>query len=275
MTANKAQQRVVAVTGGGRGIGKNMVRAFAMTGARVYVCDVDEQLGRVAETEMQTQGLNVELLVADLRRPLAATKMIREIVSSAGRIDVLVNNARSGKPSTFPEETEASWDEGVSVTLKAAFFASQEAIKAMVKTGGGAIVNISSIAGFLAAHESPAYHISKAGVIQMTRYMAVAAGKLGVRVNCICPGFIVQDEHRPRYEVEGNAAYREIAEYCHPMGKVGAADDVAQAAVFLCSPQAGFITGQIMVLDGGATLQEQFCLLKGFASSHSTVAKCK
>jgi NAD(P)-dependent dehydrogenase (short-subunit alcohol dehydrogenase family) len=127
---------------------------------------------------------------------------------------------------------------------------------------GGAIVNISSVAGFMATHESPAYHAVKAGLIQLTRYLAVSAGPAGVRVNCVCPGFIVQDEHRARFDASDNAAYRKDAKAIHPLGQVGTADDVAQAVLFLSSPQASFVNGHVLVLDGGATLIEQFGLLR-------------
>jgi len=196
-------------------------------------------------------------------------QIIQQVVNNWGKIDVLVNNARSGIRTTIFEETEESWDLALSVTLKAAFFASQEAIKQMSLTGGGAIVNISSVASDLVCHESPVYHIAKAGINQMTRYLAMHAGEYNIRVNCVAPGFIIQDEHMSRYSDESNMYYKKISEFCHPLGHTGTSNDVADAVLFLCSPQSTFITGQSIVVDGGLTIQEQSSLIFNFDKKRS------
>lgn len=130
--------------------------------------------------------------------------------------------------------------------------------------GGGSIVNIGSIAAFMACHESPIYHVAKGGLLQMTRYLAVEAGPYGVRVNAVLPGFIVQDEHLTRYASANNERYREIAEFSHPLRRVGSAEDVSNAVLFLCSSGAHFISGQTVVVDGGLSIQEQSGLLFRF-----------
>ena len=256
--------KVVAVTGSGRGIGKNIARAFGHEGALVAICDIDEPKGRATESELCEQGISAEFLCVDLSQRGAPQAMIQKIVERWGRLDILVNNARSGRRTSLLEEDENTWEEGISVTLRAAFFASQEAIRVMLQTDGGSIVNISSIAAIMTCHESPTYHIAKAGLLQMTRYLAVHAATYGVRVNAVLPGFIVQDEHRVRYERDDNQHYREIAEFCHPMGHVGESDDIARAVLFLCSPEAPFISGQCLIVDGGSTLQEQCGLIYRF-----------
>ena len=228
------------------------------------LCDIDEELGRTTEAELRQQHISAELLPVDLSREGASQRMIRAIVDRHGKLDALVNSARSGGRVAFLEETEDTWDKGMSVTLKAAFFACQEAIPAMGQTGGGSIVNIGSIASSLAGRESPVYHIAKAGVAQMTRYLAAHAGAYGTNVNCVLPGFIVQDEHRERYEADDNEGYREVAEFGHPVGRVGSSDDVANAVLFLCSPDSSFISGQMFVVDGGLTVLEQSTLLNRF-----------
>lgn len=254
--------QVAIVTGSARGIGKSIARALGKEGAHVVIADVDGPGGKGTTGELRQQGLSVAFLLVDLSRKGGSRRMIREVVRKMGRVDILVNNACSVERHPFLEETEQSWDTGMSVALKAAFFASQEAIRAMAKKGGGSIVNISSIAATLACHESVVYHIAKAGLEQMTRVLASVAGPHGVRVNSVCPGFIVQDEHRSRYSRRANRHYRILAESCHPMGRVGTADDVARAALFLCSSAAAFITGHSLIVDGGATLQEQFSLIR-------------
>lgn len=264
MTQKRFVNKVVTVTGSARGIGKNILRAFAEEGALAIVSDFNRDLGYKTEKEFQEEGLNARFLEIDLSQKGAPTAMIQKIVEMHGKIDVLVNNARSGKRLGVLEETEETWDLGLSVTLKAAFFAAQEAIQSMSKTGGGSIVNISSIAGFSVCKESPSYHIAKAGMMQMTRYLAVNAGQYGVRVNAVLPGFIVQDEHRDRYNRNDNQNYRDIVEFCHPLGKIGQSDNVARTVLFLCSPEAAFISGECITVDGGVSIQDQSTLLYRF-----------
>lgn len=259
--------RVALITGGARGIGKNIARAFGRDGATVLICDIDEESGRRTEKELRKQKVSIEFLSLDLRQAGAPQSTIREIVKRWGRLDFLVNSARSGRRRELSDENEETWEDTISVTLRAAFFASQQAIPAMARTGGGSIVNIASIAAVMACHESSIYHIAKAGMLQMTRYLAASGGPYGVRVNAVLPGFIVQDEHRARFEAADNREYREIARFCHPGGRVGTADDVAHAVLFLCSPEASFISGQGLVVDGGATLMDQFGLVYRFANT--------
>jgi NAD(P)-dependent dehydrogenase (short-subunit alcohol dehydrogenase family) len=255
--------KVVAVTGAARGIGKCVAWAFGREGAQVAVCDIDEPTGTATAGEFRDQGVLAAFVPTDLSRPHAPEAMVRQIVQRWGRLDVLVNNARAittGPPSQ--EEDEDAWERAMAVSLRAPFFASQEAIRVMAHTGGGSVVNISSVLAFLVSPHLPAsYHIAKAGLVQLTRYLAACSGRSGVRVNAVLPGFIVQDEHQDRYVREDNHPYRELAEACHPMGQVGRSADVATACLFLCSPEAAFVTGQCLVVDGGATIQEQFGLL--------------
>lgn len=265
MTRDRFSGQVALVTGARRGMGKNIARALGREGATVVVADIDEASGLAARDELRAQGMAAEFVGVDLRESGMAQAMVRGVVETLGRLDVLVNNARAGRRTGLDDETEETWEDGIAVTLRAAFFASQEAIRTMARKGGGSIVNIGSIAALLATQESPIYHIAKAGMVQMTRYLAAQGGAARVRVNAVLPGFIVQDEHRARYEAADNQRYREMAEFCHPGGRVGTADDVAQAVLFLCSPEASFISGQYLVVDGGATLREQFGLLHAFA----------
>ena len=253
--------QVIVVTGSAQGVGKSIARAFGCEGALVAICDIDEETGRATESQFQDAGIDARFVRVDLAQSGSAQSMVQEVVRLWGRLDILVNNARSRTRTTLLGEDEATWEEGIAVNLRAAFFASQEAVRIMAKSRRGCIVNISSVASFLACGESPIYQIAKAGLAQMTRYFAVYAGNHGVRVNAVLPGFIVKDEDLPRYQAGDNHGYRTIVEFCHPMGQAGRSDDVANAVLLICSPEAAFVNGQCLVADGGLTLQEQGSLV--------------
>lgn len=262
----KITDRVVIITGGARGIGKNIAQKFGRMGDQVIICDLDEGVGDIIISNFKEHGLNVDFFPVDLSQKGTPQRMIQQVANKYGKIDILVNNARSGDKTSLFEETENTWDKTLSVTLKGAFFASQEAIQHMSEKRKGVIINIGSVVANYACDQSPSYHIAKAGVTQMTRYLALQAGRYNIRVNCVVPGFIVKDEHKDRFEDEKNIQYRKIAELSHPIGHIGSSDDVADAVIFLCSPQATFITGQELVVDGGLTIQEQSCLLYKYNS---------
>ncbi|MBI3011645.1 MAG: SDR family oxidoreductase [Candidatus Omnitrophica bacterium] len=257
--------QVVAVTGGARGIGRRIAHAFGQEGAAVVLCDIDQRTGEAAKAELRDRGATAEFLPTDLSQRGVPQTMVRQIVQQFGRLDILINNARWTVKAGLFEEDEESWERGMAVSLRAPFFAAQEAIRMMEKTGGGSIVNISSVLAFVTTPSaSVSYHVAKAGLVQLTRYLAASAGRVGVRVNAILPGFIVQQEHWDRYTQDENHRYRDLAEFCHPLRHVGGSDDVAHACLFLCSPEASFITGQCLIVDGGLTTQEPFDLLFAF-----------
>jgi NAD(P)-dependent dehydrogenase (short-subunit alcohol dehydrogenase family) len=253
--------RTAVVTGAARGIGRVISRRLAEQGARVIIADLNDEGGIKAVEELRATGAQADFLQIDLSLAGAGARLIEHSLQLAGRVNILVNNARAGKRLELSAETEANWDLAVTVGLKSAFFAAQAAIESMSGSGGGSVINIASVAAVLATNESPSYHASKAGILQLTRYLAVAAGRHGVRVNCVLPGLIVQDEHRRRFEGADNKAFREQAEFYQPLGRVGSADDVAEAVLFLSSQRSRYISGASLVLDGGATVQEQFGML--------------
>lgn len=264
--------KAVVVTGAARGIGKNIAAALGLAGASVTVCDIDRENGDQTVSELQAQGFIAEFLHVDLSQRGEAKAMVRRVAQRWGRLDGLINNARSGgRSERGRDEDEEQWELALSVTLRAAFFASQEAVHQMKKSGGGSIVNISSTVGLVAPYGvSGAYQVAKAGMLQMTRYFAVHGGPDNVRVNAVLPGFIVQDEHRDRFERSDNAAYRQTAELCHPLRRTGSSDDVANACVFLSASQSSFITGQCLVIDGGVSIQEHFSLLSATMTKDGT-----
>lgn len=225
--------KIVAVTGGGRGIGRNVCEKFRALGATVVSFD------------RKNKEFNDDLSVR-----YASLNLIEEIYEKYGRLDVLVNNARSHLRGSLGDETEAEWDEEIAVGLRTPYFLGKYMIE---RDESGSIVNIGSVTTNFVSHETAGYQVSKGGCLSLTRALA----KLGapkVTCNAVLPGFIVQDEHRERYEREDNLEYRETMEGLHPMKRIGTSDDIASAVVCLAS--LPFVTGTSLVVDGGLTMQE-------------------
>ncbi len=228
--------KVVAVTGAGRGIGRNIANLFERHGATVARCD-----------------RKADMLNTDLALPYAGKLLIGDILDKYGRIDVLVNNARSNLRNLLWQESEEDWDFEMAVGVKAPYFLSKYAIQAM---SGGAIVNVGSVTANVVSHESAAYQVSKGAVLQLTRVLARMGADKGVRVNAVLPGAIIQDEHRPRYDQDDNAGYRHKFEEVHFTKRPGTSDEVANAVLFLASEESAFTTGASLLVDGGLTAQD-------------------
>lgn len=263
--ANLFHKKVVIITGSARGIGKNIARKFAQAGAKTIIADRDDTRAEKTVKEITGEGHFAGYYRIDLADVKQAEEMIFHTLREQGHIDVLINNAKSGIRTAPLTEHFENWDNSMDVSLKATFFMSQALIREKKdSTRSTSILNISSVAAKMICGESAAYHTSKSGLENLTRYLAVHGGPRGVRVNAIRPGFIVQDEHRDFFSSPENASYRKGAEQCHPLRCVGSSDDVANACLFLCSDQAAFITGQILTIDGGLTLQDPYWLTANF-----------
>jgi len=253
--------KTVLVTGAARGIGLCIARRFAEEGAQVVIADVNVEMGIKASKDLQSRGLSVDFVSADLSASGGGQAMVAAAIRLMGRVDVLVNNARACLRLSLLEETEENWDQAMAVGLKAAFFAAQATIRVMAKRGGCRIVNVASVAAIQATNESPSYHASKSGLLHLTKYLAVAGGPYRARVNCVLPGLIVQDEHFARFKSAENEAYRSIAANYQPLGEVGSEQDVAEAVLYLCSERASYVSGACVTIDGAATAQEPFGLM--------------
>jgi 3-oxoacyl-[acyl-carrier protein] reductase len=252
--------KVCLVTGAGRGIGRNIAFALGRAGCTLALADINVNRLNAIQLELKDLGITAEIFSGDLSVKSESQRLVQAVIKKFGKLDLLVNNARAGRRLSFAEETEDNWDLALGVNLRAVFFLAQTAIPFMTKDA--AIINIGSVSGQLVSQESPSYQVSKAGLLHLTRYLAVNSG--GIRVNSVLPGFIVQDEHRHRYDSEepNQKKYREIAEALHPLGSgPGYSDDIANAVVFLASNEARFITGQSLVVDGGLTIQDPTLLL--------------
>ena len=241
--------KVALVTGAGRGIGKAIAAALAGSGAVVAVNDID---AASAERTAGELGRGARAFPADVGDPGAAARLVEEVAARFGRLDILVNNAGIEPKAPVLDLSVADWQRTLDVNLSAAFYTSQAAGRIMRAAGGGAIVNIASIAG----HNIPlpnrsSYVASKAGLIGFTRECAREFAAYGIRVNAVCPGVI---ETEMTAESRSNAAQLEKWLADIPQGRLGQPPDVAGLVLFLCSDGAAYLTGQAINVDGGKVM---------------------
>jgi meso-butanediol dehydrogenase / (S,S)-butanediol dehydrogenase / diacetyl reductase len=227
------------VTGGGSGIGRATCQRFAAEGATVVVADL---LGERAEE------VAAEIGGAAVQADVTVAADVARMVEAAGEVDVLVNNAGGGFADDVLEISEEEWDGDVAVNLKSAFLCSKAVLPAMIEQGSGVIVNVASVNGIAFFANEP-YSAAKAGLISLTRSMAVRYGKHGIRVVAIAPGTIRSPIWQERVDKEPAIFERLVRWY--PLGRVGEPEDVANAAAFLASDDASWISGDVLRVDGG------------------------
>ena len=238
------RDRVVVVTGAGSGIGRVMAGRFAAEGAKVAAVDWHEDHAREVSA-----GIPGSIpIVADVSSPKDVESMAAAAVSSLGPVDVLVNNAAIADGDDVLEMDERTWDRDVSVVLKGVFLCSKAVLPSMIERRRGVIVNISSVNG-MSALGNEAYSAAKAGVINLTMGIAVRYGRHGVRCNAIAPGTIRTPVWQERVARDPVVFERLVKWY--PLGRVGEPEDVANAAMFLASDEAAWITGTVLRVDGG------------------------
>ena len=248
--AMKLQDQVVFVTGGGSGIGRAICELFAQEGAIAVAADlIPERAIETAEriTDAGGRALGLEIDVADAAKVQSA---IDAAIAHYGQIDILVNNAGLSVGDRITDFDEAMWDLNIDVVLKGVYLCSRAVLPGMIERRSGVILNIGSVNGLLAIGES-AYSAAKAGMVNLTQNMAIHYGDDGIRVNLIAPGTIRTPIWDERLKAEPDA-FEQLTPW-YPLGRVGVPEDIAKAALFLCSDDASWITGVALPVDGGLT----------------------
>jgi NAD(P)-dependent dehydrogenase (short-subunit alcohol dehydrogenase family) len=253
-------ERVVIVTGGAKGIGLACARRFSRDGALVVVADVDEEQGAEAARELGAEDGEALFVRCDVSDRLDVRNMIAESLAAFGRVDVLINNAGVVAAGDVFDLSEEDFDWVLATNLKGAFIAGQAAakqMKAQIEEAGTraedarrryAIVNMSSVNGVVAIAEHLAYNVSKGGLNQLTRAMALALAPLGVRVNAVAPGSVNTDVLK--LVVDDPARLKQLLSRT-PLGRVADTDEIAAVAAFLASADASYMTGEVVNVDGG------------------------
>lgn len=244
--------RPAIVTGAASGIGRGIALTLAQMGAAVAVLDIDEPGGQATAAEIRAQGGNAIFIRCDVRARHDCAEAVKSVLAAFGTIDILCNNAGIVIRKSVAELREDEWDLALDVTLKSVYLLSREVIPHMVRNGGGSIVNTGSGWSLKGGPRAAAYCAAKAGVLNLTRSMAIDLGKDNIRVNCVCPG----DVDTPMLQSEcaqlgeDRAAFMKEAA-TRPLHRVGTVDDVASAVLFLASNMSAWITGAALVVDGG------------------------
>lgn len=255
----RLESKVALITGGGSGIGRACAEMFAREGARVAVSDISLERAQATTQFVTSHGGDAIAISGDVSVGDDAQNMVSATVEKFGKLDVLVNSAGVSARNAMPKGSspEEVWDKVIDVNLKGTYMVSWHAMPEMAKSGGGSIINLSSIMGLvgypvgMGGGFNP-YNPSKGGVVQFTRNLAIDSASKNVRVNCICPGY-VETDLTSALTKDAEALSR--LETLHPIGRLGQPEEIAYAALYLASDESGFVTGTPLVVDGGYTAQ--------------------
>ena len=243
----KLQNKVAVITGGASGIGAETARLFVQEGAKVVLVDLNEEKGKAFEAELKAQNAEALFVKANITSEEEVQNIFKETIATFGKVDVVFNNAGIGRVTPTEELEYAEWRNTVNVDLDGVFLVAREAIREMLKSGGGTIVNTASMYGWVGSPGSAAYNAAKGGVINLTRSLALEYATRNIRVNALAPGFI----DTPIIPEES----KEVLKTMTPMQRLGQAEEMAKAVLFMASDDSSFMTGNVLTVDGGYTAQ--------------------
>ena len=243
------KDKVALITGGSSGIGRAVALAWAREGAKVVVSDVDRGGGEETVGQVRTAGGEAIFIAADVGKPEECEALVRGAVEKFGRLDIACNNAGIGGPQAPTADYPLDgWAQVIGINLSGVFYGMKYQLPAMLKNGGGAIINMASILGAVGFAGAPAYAAAKHGVVGLTQTAALEYSAQGVRINAVGPGFI----HTPMISaLEDNKAVNDMLVAAHPIGRLGRAEEVAELVLWLSSEKASFVTGAYYPVDGG------------------------
>jgi len=250
----RLQNKVALITGGTSGIGEATAILFAKEGAKIAIAGRNETRGHAVTEQITKNGGHAVFIPTDVRKNNDCQLAADEVLRAFGGIDILFNNAGIFYPHTTLDCSEEEWDEQIDINLKGTFLMSKAVLPHMIERRSGVIINNSSGWGILGGDAAVAYCASKGGVVLLTKAMAIDHGRQGIRVNCICPG----DVDTPMLPEDARMRGMKWEDYLagcanRPLGRIGAADEIAKAALFLASDDSSFMTGAALVVDGGGT----------------------
>jgi len=249
--------KVALVTGAAQGIGFGIAKVLAQNGAAIAIADIQKEVGAAAAAALRQDGANVVFIEADVSDEKSICAMIDACADEFGALDILVNNAAPSKRVrvSFQEQSLSDWDASHDLMVRGYMITTRQAAPLLKKSMRGSVVNISSVLARHIAHESCGYHVSKAGVEQLTRFLAFEYGTAGIRVNAVAPGLVDRDDAPKLTDETVNKA---VVETGVPLGRASTAGEVGRVVLFLCSDDASYVTGQVIVVDGGLSLAEPF-----------------
>jgi len=248
----RLQNKIAIITGAGSGIGRGTALAFTKEGAKIVVVDWSEEGGK--ETVEQIHKMNGEAIFVktDVSKTTDVEQMTKICLDKFGRVDILVNNAGIVKFGSLHETLEEDWDAVLNINLKGVFLTSKKTIPEMLKQDKGKIINIASIAGLVGFDKVGPYCASKGGIIALTREMALEYASQKINVNCIAPGIIKTAMTK---EMLADPAQKQFFANSTPYPRLGEPEDIAMAAVYLASDESDFVSGNVLVVDGGWTIK--------------------
>jgi len=252
MLKNQLHGKVAIVTGGASGIGRATALLFASEDAAVVIADVDESHGRAVAVDIVNKGGRAVFEAGDVTRAADCQRVVERAIREFGGVHILFNNAGIIRRASVIELSEGDWDRVMAVNVKAVFLMARQVIPVMQNSRGGSIVNMASGWGLAGGPRAAVYCASKGAVVLLTKAMAIDHGPQNIRVNCICPGDTDTAMLRNEAEQLGELGDRFLAEAARrPLGRVGKPEEIAQAALYLASDAASFVTGTALVVDGG------------------------